>query len=90
MCLELVREEIRRVEIRRGGEFSSQWAGIPKSIDKAIDGVYGKTESECFLSTAEVGESWVSLEIPWSIVSHINIMTLQIGKIRGILSLRIR
>ena len=86
-CLEAVTEEMRNLEIRRGGEFSSHWTRVPSSIDKAIDGATGTTESECFVSTAAVGESWITFEIPWSIVSHINILTMHSGKMRVILSL---
>ena len=83
--LEAVKDEIRNLEIRRGGEFLSHWIRVPSSVDKAIDGATETTESECFLSTAAVGESWVSLELPWSIVSHVNILTHQSGEIITIL-----
>ena len=69
---EVIEEEIRRVEIHRATEEAKQ--GKSASLIKAVDREFGVEEENCHVSSGARGNSWLSFEIAWSFITHVNIL----------------
>ena len=65
-------EEIRRVGIHRATEEGNQVKS--GSVTKAVDREFGTEEESCYAATGTTGNVWISLEVSWSLITHINIL----------------
>ena len=65
-------EEIRRIGTRRATEEGNQVKS--GSVTKAVDREFGTGEGNCYVATGALGNVWVSLEVTWSLITHVNIL----------------
>ena len=69
---EVIEEEIRRIKIHRASEERKR--GESASVIKAVDRGFGIEEENCHVSSGATGNSWLSFEIAWSLITHVNIL----------------
>ena len=65
-------EEIRRIGIRRATEEGNE--GQIGSVTKAVDREFGTEEGSCYVPTGASVNVWISLEVAWSLITHVNIL----------------
>ena len=70
--IEVIGEEIRRISIHRATEQLMQ--GKPGSVMKAVDREFGIEEENCHVASGALGKTWLSFEIAWSFITHVNIL----------------
>ena len=69
---EVIEEVIRRIQIHRATEEGKQVkSGF---VIKAVDREFGVEEENCHVSSGATGKSWLSFEIEWSFITHVNIL----------------
>ena len=68
-----VEEAVRRIKVERGHVLTQDGAIEEEEIEKALDGSNHTDLKECFVSRRHQ-KAWATLEIPWSSVTHVNIL----------------
>ena len=48
---------------------------MENSIENSIDSIEVTEEENCFTSSKEVG-GWATIQIPWSMVPHLEVLTI--------------
>ena len=72
-CLEFVQNAIRKIEIRRGHAIDNDGFQEPKQLAKTLE------TSDCF-EKKPGKRPWVTFQIPWSIITHVNILSVNKGE----------
>ena len=71
---ELIQEEIRRVEIHRATEEGNEGQS-GASVNKAVDRDFETNEENCYVASGTTsGNTWLSFEIAWSSITHVDIL----------------
>ena len=74
-CLpELLEEEVRQIKIHRSNEEGDQ---IKKgTLNRTTDKQFETNAGSCYVAEGEFASLWASFEIPWSLVTHVDILTI--------------
>ena len=71
---ELLEEEVRQIKIHRSNEEGDQ---IRKdTLSRTTDKQFKTNAIRCYVAEGDFASLWASFEIAWSLVTHVDILTI--------------
>ena len=74
----LVKDAVRPLQVTRSFVLGADGRVENDSLTNVVKGNYSIDSPDCYRSS-KVDKGWVTLDIPWSLVTHVNILTAESG-----------